>query len=292
MPKKVAVVTASGIGDGLILHIASHHLARSGSEVTTFNDHLAGFGKWLAGYSFAKQPPLSEIEAQFASFDAVVLQHDNTNKSQQIHALDLPIYTLYGSHNLSKHGSLRETDFVCDPNRTMVDNVTEAVTKWFGLATTENGLVAPRGLIHRKYPLRIALHSSSGSEEKNWPQKKFDRVAEELKKGGYFPLFLNEPGGKPSLPSLEQLASFLYESGGFVGNDSGPGHLASYLDIPTLIIGKEARQMRLWAPGWRGAEIVTPPPWTSRWKWARKRWKQLISTGNVIKRLKCRLLRN
>lgn len=286
------MVTASGIGDGLILHIASYNLTQMGFEVITFNDYLAGFGKWFEGFSFEKQPPLHEIKTLFARFDAILLQHDNTPKAKKVHALPIPVYSFYGSHRPSKHGILQDNDYVCDSQRTMVDNVRQAIEKWFGTASKENGMIPPKGLIHRRYPLRVAIHSTSGSSEKNWPQEKFNGVAKELEKMGYSPVFLVEPGGRPLLPSLEDLASFIYESGAFIGNDSGPGHIASYLKIPSLIIGKEEKHMQLWAPGWMPPELITPPSWSSRWKWTRKRWKQLITIRTVIKRLKDRVLSN
>jgi hypothetical protein len=286
MIKKIAVVTAPGIGDGLILHVASHNLVQMGWDAATFNDHLGGFGRWLRGYRFEKQPPLERIEEIFSGYDAVLLQHDNTEKAKRIKALSLPVYGFYGSHNPSKHGEMSSLDFVCDPNRNMVENVANAVERWFGACGKENGMRPPDGLVHRKTKRRIAIHASSGAEEKNWPLEKFLAVAKKLENEGYHPVFLT----KEKFPTLEELASFLYESGAFLGNDSGPGHIASCLGIPSLIIGKEERQMRLWAPGWRLAEIAVPPRWTSSWRWTRSRWKKFISINHITKRLKDKVL--
>ncbi|MCI5138069.1 MAG: lipopolysaccharide heptosyltransferase family protein, partial [Candidatus Electrothrix sp. AR1] len=51
---------------------------------------------------------------------------------------------------------------------------------------------------------------------------------------------------------------FLYESGFFIGNDSGGGHLASCLDIPVLSIHGRKGKSRVWRPGWGQVEVVTP----------------------------------
>ena len=51
------------------------------------------------------------------------------------------------------------------------------------------------------------------------------------------PVFITE-NNNPIFSSLEELTSFLYESAFFIGNDSGPGHVASALNIPTLTIGQ------------------------------------------------------
>ena len=59
-------------------------------------------------------------------------------------------------------------------------------------------------------------------------------------------------------PCLKTLATYLYESGFFIGNDSGLGHLASNLKIPTLTIAGNAKQIKLWRPDWSLGQVVTP----------------------------------
>lgn len=272
--KKIAVVTASGMGDGLIMHIASHNLAQKGFQVTTFNDHLPGFGQWLNGYTLSKNP-MEE------SFDAILLQHDNSPKAQAIKALNKPVYTLYGSHKVSKHGPLTDLDFVCDPTKPMGNNVQDAITKWFGSCSMENGMHPPSGLIHRKYPKRIAIAPKSQDPKRNWPMESFEKIATHLKQKGYDPIFVEKE--THLFPSLEELASFLYESGGFIGNDSGPGHLASCLGIQSLIIGRSHSHLLLWQPAWKPPIVITPPRWTSHFRWTRNHWKSFIPT-NIVKK--------
>lgn len=283
--RHIAVVTASGIGDALILHTVSYHLQKLGCKVTTFSNHLDGFGPWLQGYTFKPQPIANQIEELFLPFDAVFLQHDNTEKAKRIYALTIPVYTFYGSHHIGKHGPLKKTDFVCDPHQTMVANLTLAMTQFFGSSSKENGLIAPKGLIPHRFPKRIAIHPTSASLEKNWPKEKFLKLAKQLKQKGYDPVFTVSPEecgqwDAPLFRTLADLASFLYESGGFIGNDSGTGHLASYLHLPCLTLGKDQRHLKLWGPGWGKSKIITPPKYLSRW------WKLFISEKKVIKELK------
>lgn len=277
--KKVAVVCAQGIGDSLIMHIAAHNFTKSGYEVTTFSNHLGSFRSWLPSYQFALQPSVEEIETLFSSFDLIILQHDNSPKAKKIKTLP-NCFTFYGSHSPEKHGSLSSYDYVCNPNHSMVDNLVSALTQWFGFTSKENGLTPPPGLIHRKYPKRIAIHPDGSSLEKKWTLSKFQKLSTLLTKQGYEPIFLtlNE---KPLCSTLEALASFLYESGSFIGNDSGPGHLASYLQIPSLIIGQNPKHFRLWRPGWLPAIIATPSPWVSYFKFTRKRWKSFLSVNKT-----------
>lgn len=271
--QKIAVVCAPGLGDGLIMHIAAHNLRQMGHEIVTFNDHLENFGKWLPGYQFAKQPSLEDT---FQDFDAILLQHDNSLKSKKIKSTHPKVYGFYGSHQVAKHGPLSLLDYVCNPLLPMADNLSLAVTKWFGLSSKENGLTPPSSLIHKKYPKRVAIHPGSSDPYRNWPLKRFRKVATFLQQKGYDPIFCD------NLPSLEDLASFLYESGAFIGNDSGPGHLASCLKIPSLIIGTSHKHLLLWRPGWLPPKVITPPRWVSRFKWTQKRWKSFIPTRIVI----------
>jgi ADP-heptose:LPS heptosyltransferase len=130
-----------------------------------------------------------------------------------------------------------------------------------------------------------------------WPRHKFAEVAKRLEREGYEPVFIVSPQerpewGGPLLSSLEDLASFIYESGAFLGNDSGPGHLASLLKIPHLIIAGNGLQMPLWKPGWYPGTCVKPPPWLMRFKSLRERWQVFISEDNVIKNFKESALRN
>lgn len=299
VPKKIAVVCASGIGDALLFHTISHHLQTIGWEVTTFSNHLPLFGRWLCGYQLAPQPHLEEIEKIFSSFDLALLQHDNTPKARKILALPIPVYSFYGSHLIAKHGPFRSAlDYLCDPDVTMLENVARASEKFFGSSSKENGLLPPPGLTHKKNVKRIAIHPTSASEEKNWPREKFLAIAHLLKKEGYEPTFTVSPSerehweGAPLFPSLEELSSFLYESGAFLGNDSGLGHIASYLQIPHLIIGPSESHLRFWRPGWLQGECSYPPPWLMQWKWTRQKWKDFIPTRSVIKKFKHKVLRN
>jgi ADP-heptose:LPS heptosyltransferase len=184
----------------------------------------------------------------------------------------------------------------------MVENVLAALKRLFSIdgGIGENGLKPPNGLTFRKYPKRVAIHPTSTMEEKNWPREKFLKLARWLKNEGYEPTFIAAPSERaewdaPLLPQLEDLASFLYESGVFIGNDSGPGHIASYFGLPYLIIGRQERQMRMWRPGWHPGEIVLPPSWLPNLKGLRLRdekWKHFITTGRVIKSFKRSVLKN
>ncbi|MBI5272434.1 MAG: hypothetical protein HY861_00435 [Chlamydiia bacterium] len=293
---KIAVICASGIGDALLFQTVSHLLQQEGHEVITHSAHLASFGSWLPQGRLAPQPPLEQMYTFFQSYDALFLQHDNSPKAFCIQALQKPLYTFYSAHLTKKHGPLRDSwDYVCDPQKTMVENIALATRKFFGKKAYENGLTPPKGLVHRKHKLQIAIHPTSSSPDKTWEKEKFLSLAERLQREGYEPIFLTSPSERhlwnaPLLTNLGDLATFLYESGTFLGNDSGPAHLASYLQIPHLVIGGNGHQMPLWRTGWFPGKLILPPQWLMRFKWPRLHWSKFIGVNKIIKNLKSSVL--
>ncbi len=280
------MICASGIGDALLLHSVSSLLKEMGWSVVTFSDHLPSFHEWLPHFEFAKQPTTS---TDFSSFDALFLQHDNSPKSFYIQSLPLPIYIFYGSHQLEKHGLFNpKYHFCADPQKTMVANLQDACLHFFGKTPQGNGLTPPSGLIHRKYPKRIAIHPTSTNSSKNWPKTKFLKTASHLEAQGFQPVFIAPPTERaewngPWLPSLSDLASFIYESGYFLGNDSGPAHLASYLQIPHLVIGGSGLNMPLWKTGWYPGSLLSPSPFLMHFKALRPHWHRFITVNKLLK---------
>ena len=141
------------------------------------------------------------------------------------------------------------------------------------------------GLKHTNYSKRIVIHSYSAYKRKNWPLKKYIKLADKLKNDGFEPAFICSPKERPELiskvkdkypvplsPSISDLASYIYESGLFIGNDSGPAHLASALNVPTVTIMFHKRNF-YWRPDFSQPNVVILPPLNiivgpkSIWKW-------------------------
>jgi ADP-heptose:LPS heptosyltransferase len=140
----------------------------------------------------------------------------------------------------------------------------------------------------------VVIHPTSTRVTKNWPKEKFARLAAYLKDRGYEPVFI--PGVKekeeweglgcevPLFPSLDLLARFLYESGFLIGNDSGLGHIASAVGIPTITICRRKALANMRAPSFHKGIVVTPSSWIPNIGGFRLRdqyWKEFISVGMV-----------
>lgn len=289
-----ALVCADGIGDALIASIAAHNLRKAGHKVTVFSSHLPKFGKILEPGGYL--PMAKNWKEALAPFDAVILQHEDTKRAKEIRSFrdnGLNLYLIYTNYRLSKHGPLLPGfDYPVDEEKPMVYNVCKALEKLFFLApSSQNCLLPTLPLQHRKYSNRILIHPTSTREDKNWLKTRFLKLAEKLERIGYEPMFILSPEERNNWPNapyfatLEALAQTIYESGFLIGNDSGPVHMASYYQIPHVVIC-QGRQMPLWSPGWYPPEIIQPPRWVPNVKGMRLRedkWKYFITTNRVLR---------
>ena len=118
---------------------------------------------------------------------------------------------------------------------------------------------------------RVILHPFSGMDRKNWPLKKYLALARSLKRDGWEPEFccaaserealtavIGDEFRIPSCASFSEFAGRIYESAALIGNDGGPVHLASALNVPTATISLRGHLHR-WRPGWRPGVVVLPP---------------------------------
>jgi ADP-heptose:LPS heptosyltransferase len=145
-------------------------------------------------------------------------------------------------------------------------------------AATEQILrsVADRGVgFTRAAGSDIVIHPGSGSVAKCWPLEKFLEVAERLSQSGSKVRFLTgeverERWSSKDFDSLKsigqwrepksymELLSELSTAAMFIGNDSGPGHLAGIIGVPTVSIFT-VTQSEQWQPlGPRVRPLIQP----------------------------------
>jgi heptosyltransferase-3 len=134
--------------------------------------------------------------------------------------------------------------------------------------------VATRGLgIARPADGPVVLHPGAGSGKKCWPPEKFLQLADQIKQAGQsVQVILGEvelerwPRGtiesfaqvaqvrEPK--TLVELMNVIAGASAFVGNDSGPGHLAGMMGVPTVSIFGPKSPDR-WRPLGPRVRIVT-----------------------------------
>ncbi len=300
---KVVVLSCLGLGDGLISLVLSHNLRLNGYQVTTYHPFLAGLQTWFPHLPIQPFPDLEELAKTLSECSRIFIFYEKSSWMQAIIAYCLehfpantlilnPIATPNRDYAYWETGKF-------DGNLPFVDNLYNFCKDRLGLekSVKSNGIQPPLDAQKNRHPKRVVLHPTSSRPGKNWPQEKFFKLSERLKKIGYEPVFILTKDEKhewqglgidaPSFSTLSESARFIYESGYMIGNDSGIGHLASCLGIPTLTICRNALTAKFWRPAWAHGDVLFPPAWVPNLKglrWRDKHWKKWISVGKVFNR--------
>ena len=139
---------------------------------------------------------------------------------------------------------------------------------WMGVPHTE----IPRARLSAgPTPLAGAyavIHPFAGTPEKTWAAEHFIAVAEHLRdNAGLEPVFLAGPSDDPtafkkfqvyqSVP-LAQVKSLMAAAQLFIGNDSGPAHIAAAFGVPVVVLFGPSDPVN-WAPWRTEGHVLTNP---------------------------------
>ena len=111
------------------------------------------------------------------------------------------------------------------------------------------------------------IHAFASAPEKAWPAERFVQTAERLRESGLEPVFLCGPGDDASPFSgfecskglLRSAKSLLRDATIFVGNDSGPAHMAAAFGIPVVVLYGPSDPV-VWAPWRTESRVFTDLP--------------------------------
>jgi heptosyltransferase III len=112
--------------------------------------------------------------------------------------------------------------------------------------------------------IAAVLHPFASTPAKTWPAAKFVALAEQLKQSGLEPVFIGGPDDDfspfPGFRALRgaplaEIKSLLAGASLFVGNDSGPAHMAAAFGLPVVVIFGDSDRA-VWAPWRTASEIV------------------------------------
>ncbi|MCX5658154.1 MAG: glycosyltransferase family 9 protein [Planctomycetota bacterium] len=161
------------------------------------------------------------------------------------------------------------------------------VADWYTHELRRQGVELPAAILLQRPPRRIdgpiVIHPGSGGAAKCWPVERFEAVIASLRarRREVLPVlgeveldrwpkeqtrrWIDDLGAKP-LPSLDALADALETAAAFLGNDSGPVHLAAQMGLPTVaLFGPTSPRLwspRLWSP--RGPSVTVLAPASPR----------------------------
>ncbi|NGX27196.1 MAG: hypothetical protein K940chlam6_01129 [Chlamydiae bacterium] len=288
---KIAIFPCIGLGDGLIACVLANNLARAGHQVDLFHPLLPKMQPLFPRLSFLARPDDLKI---LEDYNKLIFFYEKLNWMQKAieaypekNIILNPIATPNCDYPYWEEGEF-------DGTIPFIDNLVRYAEKKWAIenAMKDNGIQLPEDVIVGKYPKRIIFHPTSSRAGKNWSKEKFLRLADKLKREGFEPVFiLTEEEQKdwpevqaPKFPDLCAIAAFVAESGFMIGNDSGIGHLASCLGVPTLTICRSAMSANFWRPAWARGEVIIPPSWIPNLKgmrWRDKKWQKFVPVSKV-----------
>ncbi len=77
----------------------------------------------------------------------------------------------------------------------------------------------------------IVIHTGAGQPTRQWGRARFEEIIRRLRESGWTVTVCDEQSG-----NLEEMIQTLATADRFIGNDSGPGHVAALLGVPTFSI--------------------------------------------------------
>lgn len=305
MGPKAGVFCHNGLGDGVVSLVLSNNLQLNGWRVDTYQNTIGSMQRWIPHLPILPYPEADQVERVLHEYQwFFVFQNDSSEFIQKLIAEgkrrdpdQVKVIYIYPSRRIVNEPYYQDAQI--DPDLSVAENLRRFCENILHLPkiTKSNGFIPPEGLRHRLYEKRVLIHPSSSRPGKNWSKGKFIELAWHLEKEGFEPQFVL--GGKereawggqakffaPVCSTLDDLASYVYESAYLLGNDSGLAHLASFLGIPTLTVTRRKALARLWAPSFAPGVVVTPHPWIPNIRGLRLRdryWQKFISTEKVLR---------
>ncbi len=301
---RAALFCHNGLGDGINSLVLSQNLFLAGWAVDTYHNGLHSMQNWLPHLPIHSYPELTAVAEIVERYDWLFIVQNKS--SSWVAALiaegkrqkpdRVKVIYLYPSKNIVKEPFYNDAKI--DPFLPVAENMRLFCQNILGFSNPllHSGLTPPLDLGHRSHPSRVVVHSTSGKEERNWPKEKFVKLALHIQQRGYEVVFLSGAQdddfwrqlgfGVAASPTLDSLAAFLYESGYLIGNDSGPGHLASALAVPTLTLFPRAQAARMWRPSFTRGVVVAPSRWIPNIEGLRLRdrhWKRWVTVAQAFK---------
>lgn len=247
-------------------HIAQ--LAQVGGLV----DHVGSLDRAEIARFFANQPTFTAAQVDhIRSFDLVFSYlHDRNGQVRENLELAGSKQVIYGSPLVPE--GVHAVDHLVKPLEALAIYAQGAEPRLTWPETAAPAVPTGVAVTRGRDPYWI-IHPGSGSPRKNWPTAKFLQVAERLEAAGRgTPLFLvgeaddgvaealkaYDPAHILSGLSLLEVAAWLCQAHGYLGNDSGITHLAAALGNPTCALFGPTDPAQ-WGPRGRHVRILQAP---------------------------------
>jgi heptosyltransferase III len=136
---------------------------------------------------------------------------------------------------------------------------------WLGVPRAEISRAKLVASVSPDYPPYAVLHPFAATAEKTWPRERFIEVAGRLQYAGLEPMILAGPADDTSAFSkfqvfrnapLAEVKRLMSGAALFIGNDSGPAHIAAAFGIPVVVLFGPSDPVT-WAPWRTESQVLT-----------------------------------
>jgi lipopolysaccharide heptosyltransferase III len=213
-------------------------------------------------------PDIDELSAEVGRACLVVNLHGGTRSMWLTLASGARFSAGFAQHRYSllyTHKIPRAQDILGEERPVHTAEHLASAMFWMGVPRTE----IPRAkLIARArpvYPPYIVVHPFASAPGKAWPREHFASVAVQLQAQGLEPMILAGPADDVSTFSrfqvfrnapLAEVKSLMSGAALFLGNDSGPAHIAAAFGIPVVVLFGPSNPVT-WAPWRTEARVLT-----------------------------------
>lgn len=284
-----AVVLSNAVGDSVMMMALVNNMVRNGYSPKVFGRVAQQLVDWFPWCDIVpvQPPPETSIDQRVVEvglFDVVIeLYQSRLGDSLSRTGKSVALHTLPG---FKSTGDLT------------LDRIVRAGASCLGLSDIDRstGIVLPTRVTRLLASRRVVIHPTASHPEKMWDRSKFVALAQALIRKGLEPCFIVMPSeleewrqeqdkGVPvfAFLSLDGIASVIAEAGWFIGNDSGPGHLASALGVPTVSLFMRRGLARTWRPGWGQCRVVLPPNLLPGARLRERFWQRMLSVRRVLR---------
>lgn len=315
--KDVAIVPFPALGDTMIYMRLAQLIANAGGRVSVFSDALSSARDLFDWLSIGPSTPL-DLRQMSSSYDLIVADiqakdilafNGQTGGLAELpnfvavtaktfptlpRRLNCPEWVVYRP-GVSPHQPF------CPGEKfgiTMVEWVDHYAEKTLGLSKLESAppITLPIGWTpDQESAKRIVIFPTTPNPSKNYSLNGFKRLCSMLERNGWKTDIVCMPNEQEELSSvfpskkvitfqsLRSLILHLLQSKAVISNDSGGGHLASMLGLPTFTITKKKEDF-VWRPGFSDKGHVISPWFSFKWITGRV-WRPFIPLHRIVKTL-------
>ena len=218
---------------------------------------------------FEDNPDVDEISPRMGGrVDLALNLHGGTRSMWMTLASDAKFGVGFAHHRFSgiySHRIPRAQEILGEERPVHTAEHLASAMFWLGVPRSE----IPRAKLtagrRPDYPPYVVMHPFAATVEKTWPGERFVEVAGRLRNAGLEPMIVAGPADDTSSFSkfqvirnspLSALKSLMAGAELFIGNDSGPAHVAAAFGIPVVVLFAPSDPVT-WAPWRTEARVLT-----------------------------------